>query len=393
MDLSPEELARYSRHIRLKRFGLKGQQALAHSSALVVGLGGLGSPVALYLAAAGVGRLGLADFDTVAEHNLQRQILHDVPAVGGSKMSSAVSRIKALNPHVQIVEHAEGVTVDNALSIFADYDIIIDGSDNFATRYLTNDAAVLSGKPLVYGSVFQFDGQVAVFDTVAGGPCYRCLFPESPEPGVVPNCDEAGVLGALCGVVGSMQAMEAIKRLAKLDGVEQQTGWMTLVDSWGSQFERIKIPKNPDCPVCGASPKITSLDPEVYEFACEAESGAATLSSMDASVNNPPLEIDIHTAKAWLDDPAADVVLIDVREPFELDICSIEGSEKIPMGSVPESLDAFASDKTYIIQCHHGGRSLRVTEFLRQQGIERVTNMMGGIDAWALAFEPDMARY
>ncbi|MGB0370622.1 MAG: molybdopterin-synthase adenylyltransferase MoeB [Opitutales bacterium] len=391
MSLNPQELARFSRHLRLNRFGLEAQERLKGSSALVIGLGGLGSPVALYLAAAGVGRIGLADFDTVAEHNLQRQIIHDTPSVGEPKLVSARRRLEALNPDLEIEEHGEGVTVENALSIFSRYDIIVDGTDNFPTRYLNNDAAVLSGKPLVYGSVFQFDGQVAVFDSNAGGPCYRCLFPEPPEPGSVPNCDEAGVLGALCGVVGSIQALEAIKYLAGLSAPNDGTGDLLLIDSWGSTFDKLHIHKDPNCPVCGKNPRMKSLDAEDYEFNCAVETASASVSGMNASIENPPLEIDVHTAKAWIENDS--VVLVDVREPFEVDICQIAGSAKIPMGEVPEKVGEFSQDKTYVIQCHHGGRSLQVTQFLRQSGLEKVTNMAGGIEAWALEIEPGMARY
>ena len=393
MTLSSAELARYSRHVRLNRFGLEGQERLVQSSVLVVGLGGLGSPAALYLVAAGVGKIGLADFDVVAEHNLQRQIIHDTPSVGKSKVESAKAKISALNPHVEVIDHPEGVTVDTAPDLFAQYDIIVDGSDNFSTRYLNNDAAVLAKKPLVYGSVFQFDGQVALFDSAAGGPCYRCLFPELPEAGAVPSCDEAGVLGALCGWVGSMQALTAIKYLALPEERASQIGCLHLIDSWGMKVEELKIPKNPNCPICGSDPSILELQPAHYEFTCEVPAQAASVASMSQSITDPPLEIDIHTAKQWLEESPDQVELVDVREPFEFDICQIEGSEKMPMGSVPEHIQEFSPDTTYVIQCHHGGRSLRVTEFLRQNGLSRVTNMAGGIDAWAVEIEPGMARY
>ena len=356
-------------------------------------MGGLGSPAALYLAAAGIGRLGLTDFDVVAEHNLQRQIIHDTPSVGSSKIKSATARISALNPHVTLSEHSEGVTVENAQALFADYDIIVDGSDNFPTRYFNNDAAVLAKKPLVYGSVFQFDGQVALFDSAAGGPCYRCLFPDLPESGSMPSCDEAGVLGALCGWVGSMQALEAIKYLALPEERPNQIGRLHLIDSWSMKVEELRIPKNPDCPVCGTNPRITTLESARYEFTCEATEQIASVSDMSTSITEPPLEIDIHTAKEWLEQSQESVELIDVREPFELEICQIKGSKQVPMGSIPEQLGTFSPKTTYVIQCHHGGRSLRVTEFLRQNGLSRVTNMAGGIDAWAVEIEAGMTRY
>lgn len=393
MQLNPQELARYSRHLRLNRFGRDAQERLKGSSALVVGLGGLGSPVALYLAAAGVGRIGLADFDTVAEHNLQRQIIHDTPSVGSPKLTSAIARLSAINPHVQLEQHPEGISAENAVSIFSKYDILIDGTDNFPTRYLNNDAAVLAGKPLVYGSVFQFDGQVALFDPARGGPCYRCLFPQPPEPGAVPNCDEAGVLGALCGVVGSIQALEAIKYLAGLSETEDDSCELLLIDSWGTQFEKIRVCKDPQCLACGTNRQIRELRPEDYDFTCAVESAEATVSHMDGSFENPPLEIDIHTAKTWLDTQSDSVVLVDVREPFEVEICKIDGSQTIPMGEVPDRVSEFSPDKTYVIQCHHGGRSMQVTQYLRQQGLSKVTNMAGGIEAWALEIEPSMARY
>jgi molybdopterin/thiamine biosynthesis adenylyltransferase/rhodanese-related sulfurtransferase len=389
-SLSPAELSRYSRHILLDEIGVEGQRRLAASKVLIVGAGGLGSPAALYLAAAGVGTLGIADFDRVEEHNLQRQLLHGTGSVGKLKTDSAAARLADVNPFVRVHPHTEGITVENALELFSHYDVIVDGSDNFATRYLNNDAAFLAKKPLVYGSIFKFEGQVAVFDPVRGGPCYRCLFPEPPPAGSVPNCGEAGVVGALCGVIGSLQALEAIKLIAGFG--EPLVGRMLTYDALRQQFNTITLPRDPDCPLCGRAPKITALHAENYQAVCATP---ATPSSSTSSMSNEthPLEISVEETKRLLETNPEGVVLIDVREPHEIEICRIAGAEHIPMRQIPERLGDLPQDKHLLIQCHHGGRSMRVTEFLRSRGFTAVSNVAGGIDAWSLQIDPTLRRY
>ncbi len=379
--LSAEELSRYSRHIRLPDVGVEKQASLRQARVLIIGMGGLGSPVALYLAAAGVGTLGLADFDRVEAHNLQRQILHTEDSVGQSKLDSAMSRLRALNSGCKLVAHPEGITLDNAVELIGQYDLVVDGSDNFPTRYLVNDAAYLARRPLVYGSIFQFEGQISLFDTPNGAPCYRCLFPQIPAPGTVPNCDQAGVFGALCGIVGSMQSMEALKALMGIG--ETLAGRLLVVDTLTSRLTRLNLKRDPQCPLCGESPSITDLQAKNYEFACQSEP------EQDSDAN---MEIDIHQAKEkCAAEPAP--IMIDVREDFELEICSIDGARHIPLGELPEKYDALPRDRELIVFCHHGGRSLRATQFLHAHGYENAVSMRGGIDKWALAFEPDMARY
>ena len=385
--LSPAELARYSRHILLDQIGVEGQRRLAAAKVLIVGAGGLGSPAALYLAAAGVGTLGIADFDRVEEHNLQRQLLHGSCSVGKLKTDSAVARLADVNPFVRVQPHLDGVTVENALELFSHYDVIVDGSDNFATRYLNNDAAFLAKKPLVYGSIFKFEGQVAVFDPARGGPCYRCLFPEPPPAGSVPNCGEAGVVGALCGVIGSLQALETIKLVAGFG--EPLLGRMLTYDALRQQFTTITLPRDPDCPLCGRAPKIDALRAENYQTICAPSPKPASLMSNETY----PLEISVEETKRLLETNPAGVRLIDVREAHEVEICAIAGAEHIPMRQIPERLSDLPQDKHLLIHCHHGGRSMRVTEFLRGHGFTAVTNVAGGIDAWALQIDPSLRRY
>ncbi len=383
-DLSPAELSRYSRHILLDQIGLEGQRRLAASRALVIGAGGLGSPAALYLAAAGVGTIGIADFDRVEEHNLQRQLLHDSRSVGRLKVESAAERLAQINPFVRVVPHADGVTVENAVKLFSEYDVILDGTDNFTTRYLNNDAAFFARKPLVYGSIFRFEGQVAVFDPARGGPCYRCLFPEPPPPGEIPNCAEAGVVGALCGVIGSLQAMEALKLLANFG--EPLLGRLLTYDALSQRFNTISLPRDPDCPLCGVHPRIQTL--QLENVSCQSPAPSSSMS--DHSV---PLEISVEETRQLLQNSPDTVALIDVRESHERAICRIEGAIHIPMRQIPEQLDELPRNKHLLIQCHHGGRSMRVTEFLRSRGFTDVSNVAGGIDAWALQIEPGMNRY
>jgi adenylyltransferase/sulfurtransferase len=386
-DLSPAELARYSRQILLEQFGVAGQQKLAAARILVIGAGGLGSPAALYLAAAGVGTLGIADFDQVEEHNLQRQLLHDTPSVGTPKVESAVARLAAVNPFIRVVPHADGVTAENAIALFSGYDVIVDGTDNFGARYLNNDAACLARRPLVYGSVFKFDGQVAVFDPASGGPCYRCLFPAPPPAGSVPGCGEAGVLGALCGVIGSLQALEAIKLVTGIG--EPLRGRLLTYHALDQNFQTLTLPRDPGCRVCGTHPSIREIDPTRYAAACAAPPAPAPA----MSTPDVPLEVSVAEASRLRQSAPERTLIIDVREAFELAICRVEGAEHIPMRQIPEQVDALPRDKHLLILCHSGGRSYRVTEFLRARGLPAVSNIAGGIDAWAEAIEPGMARY
>ncbi len=391
--LTPEQLARYSRHIVLAEVGLPGQQKLAEARVLVIGMGGLGSPAALYLAAAGIGTLGLADFDMVQEHNLQRQILHTTESISASKTGSARERLHALNPHVTLREHPEGVTCENALALFSQYDLVVDGSDNFPTRYLVNDAAFFARKPLVYGSIFQFEGQVAIFDSAAGAPCYRCLFPQMPAPGTVPNCEEAGVFGALCGVIGSMQAMETIKYLLGIG--EPLLGRLLTIDALTMRHHPISLKKDPQCPLCGTAPTINCLMPENYEFSCrdEPENDSPAQHKTDADGDNErPEEIGLDEAKALLDADSRPF-LLDVREPHEVAICKIEGGINIPLAQLPQNLESLPRDEPILVHCHHGGRSMKAVKLLRSRGFAQAINIKGGIHAWAERFAPDMPRY
>lgn len=379
-ELSPAELARYSRHILLEEIGLDGQRRLAAARVLVIGAGGLGSPAALYLAAAGVGTLGIADLDRVESHNLQRQLLHDTAAVGESKVSSASRRLAALNPHIRVQTHDAGVTAENAVALFREYDIVVDGTDNFAARYINNDAAYQAGRPLVFGSVFKFEGQVAVFDPARGGPCYRCLFPTPPEPGTVPGCGEAGVLGAICGVIGSLQAVEAVKLITGF-GVPLR-GQLLTYDARKQSFETLVLARNPACPLCGQK--------------TAPPSGGASIAVQAAAevppVTGVPLEISVADAAQRLrGDPQA--LLLDVREPWEVQIASIADAKFIPMRQVPESLATLPRDHHLLVLCHHGSRSQRVAEFLRAQGFPAVSNVAGGIAAWAEKVDASLARY
>lgn len=384
--LSPAELARYSRHILLDEIGVKGQQAISAARVLVIGAGGLGSPAALYLAAAGVGTLGIADFDRVAEHNLQRQLLHDDTGIGEPKVVSAAKRLRATNPHVTVVEHADGITAENAVEIFSTYDAIVDGTDNFSARYLNNDAAFFAGKPLVYGSVFKFEGQVAVFAPSRGGPCYRCLFPKAPPSGSVPGCGEAGVLGALCGVIGSMQALETIKLIAGVG--EPLIGRLLTYNALTQNFTTLALPRDPACPLCGARPSIHGLQ---HDRAAEAACAPENFRQKDTV--DFPLELSVNEAKRLIETAGDHTLIVDVREPYELEICALPGTRDIPMRQIPEQLDALPRDKHLLILCHHGGRSRRVTEFLRARGLTAVSNIDGGVDAWAAEIDPSLRRY
>lgn len=384
-QLNSEELARYSRHILLDEIGTGGQERLKQSKVLVIGAGGLGSPAAMYLAAAGVGTLGIADFDTVELHNLQRQLLHGTADVNALKTHSARKRLQEINPHVSIELHETGVQADNALALFQSYDIIVDGSDNFATRYLNNDASYFAGKPLVYGSIFKFEGQASVFNGSPDAPCYRCLFPEPPPPGSVPNCGEAGVLGALCGIIGSMQALETIKVIVGVG--DSLAGSLFVMDTLSMLTRKLKIKKDPQCPLCSATASIHSIQADRYQDHCETDTSEST----SATPSEYPIEVDIQEAKRLLD--SGKTSLIDVREAFELGICQIENSRHIPMNTISQHLDEIPQEGPLLIQCHHGGRSMQVANYLRQNGFDNAINMAGGIDAWAARFDPAMQRY
>lgn len=383
--LSAEETARYSRHLRLPGFDAEHQSRLLGAKVLIIGMGGLGSPAALYLAAAGIGTLGLADFDQVELHNLQRQILHDESSIGHSKLASAVARLKALNSKLNIQKHPEGVTVNNAIELFGGYDIIIDGSDNFPTRYLNNDAAFFAKKPLIYGSVFQFEGQVSLFNPHEGGPCYRCLFPEMPPPGSVPNCDEAGVFGALCGIIGSYQALEAVKYITGIG--KNLSGKLCVLDSLNNTQRTLQLKPDPACPLCGKKPRITKVEPNLYAHEQTCQTETATMNTEEI-----PLELDVQEAQKLAQNNAS-AVFLDVREGYEVDICTIKNALHIPMGEISGRLKELPKDAPLLVYCHHGMRSLRVTEALRAHDFPLAQSIRDGIHAWALAFEPKMQRY
>lgn len=386
--MEPEELARYSRHIILPEIGREGQERLRAAKVLIIGMGGLGSPAGLYLAAAGVGTLGLADFDTVEAHNLQRQILHDNDRVGTPKLESAMARLRALNPGVILMPHPEGITVENAAEVFSRYDIIVDGTDNFPTRYLNNDAAVLAKRPLVYGSIFRFEGQVSVFAPHLGGPCYRCLFPEMPEPGSVPNCEEAGVLGALPGIVGSYQAMETIKWITGAG--TSLMGRLLVMDCLAMTHRTLNLKRDPECPVCGEHPMIRELRADSYEWSCAPDAKPEDPVGMESEYST---EITVAEAHQRLTAEGERPILLDVREDYEREIAAIPAHLAIPMQEVPDRLGELPRDKEIIVHCHHGGRSLQVTGFLRSKGYAKAQNLKGGIDGWAVEIDPTLQRY
>ncbi|MCC5788742.1 MAG: molybdopterin-synthase adenylyltransferase MoeB [Opitutales bacterium] len=380
--LTEAEITRYSRQTILPGVGLEGQVKLKNSRVLVIGAGGLGSPVLLYLAAGGIGTLGIADPDTVTTHNLQRQIIHDTPSEGERKVTVARRKIEALNPHTKTIEHPTGITPENALGIFSEYDLIIDATDNFPTRFLNNDAAYLARKPLVSGSILRYEGQFALFDPNRSGPCYRCLFPRMPEPGTVPNCAEAGVLGALAGIIGSAQAFLAIRYLLGIG--DAALGQLTVYRGTENQFRTLQLKKDPHCPLCSKKPEIMEIDPQNYQWQCSSETSDG---------DEPPLEISVQEAAERLRTAPENHFLLDVREPDEWNLVRIPEAQLIPMGNVAGQTDALPKEKTILVHCHHGMRSLRVTQFLRQKGFPKVTNIAGGIDAWAREVDPSLKRY
>lgn len=381
--LEPAELLRYSRHLLLPEIGVSGQQRLKSSRVLVIGAGGLGSPLALYLAAGGVGTLGIVDFDVVDETNLQRQIIHGTSYLGKPKLDSARDRIGEVNPHVHVETYPVQLTSANALEIFADYEVIVDGTDNFPTRYLANDASVLLGKPYVYGSVFRFEGQNSVFAT-PGGPCYRCLFAEPPPPGMVPSCAEGGVLGVVPGLVGTIQALETIKLLLGLG--QTLAGRLLIFDALKLSFRELQLRRDPDCPVCGDNPTVTELID--YERFC----GIEPIAEDEQDMTNDRLSV--LELKEQLDKGEA-IELIDVREPYEWDIGNLapQGAKLIPLKELRDRTDEIDPDGDVVVYCRTGARSARAVEFLREQGYTRVRNLVGGIHAWSDDVDPSIPKY
>jgi adenylyltransferase/sulfurtransferase len=385
-ELTRDELSRYARHLILPEVGVEGQQKLKAARVLCVGAGGLGSPLALYLAAAGVGTLGLVDFDVVDASNLQRQILHTTGDVGRKKLDSAEEKLAALNPAVHVVKHETMLSSTNAMDILKDYDIVADGTDNFPTRYLVNDACVLLGKPNVYGSVFRFEGQASVFAT-REGPCYRCLYPEPPPPGTVPSCAEGGVLGILPGLIGIIQATEVIKLI--LGKGEALVGRLLLVDALSMRFRELKLKKNPECPVCGAHPTVTSLID--YQQFCGIVPEASPEAGQETTLKNGIPQMTVQELKVRRD-RGDDLFVLDVREPYEYQIANIGGT-LIPQNELPQRLAEIDRNREIVVQCRSGGRSQRIAEFLAQQGYPNVKNLAGGILAWADAIDPKITKY
>jgi adenylyltransferase/sulfurtransferase len=380
-SLSHEELLRYSRHLTLPEVGLAGQSKLKQSRVLIVGAGGLGSPAALYLAAAGIGTLGIVDFDLVDRSNLQRQILHGTSGIGTAKTESARARLHDVNPHTVVETFPERLSSANALDILKRFDVIVDGSDNFPTRYLVSDACVLLGKPNVYGAVFRFDGQVSVFSTADGGPCYRCLYAEPPPPDLVPSCAEGGVLGVLPGIIGSLQALETIKLITGVGTT--LVGRLLLFDGRRMQFRELALEKDPDCPACGARPSVTALID--YEAFCGV--GVVGGGGNGAGVEITPQELRRERGKK------PNLLLLDVREPREAEIARIEGSQLIPLRELPRAIPQLPAHAEIVTFCHHGPRSLKARELLKGAGFANVRSLAGGIDAWSREVDAEVPRY
>jgi sulfur-carrier protein adenylyltransferase/sulfurtransferase len=394
--LSNDEIARYSRHLILPEVGMEGQQKLKAAKVLCVGTGGLGAPLAMYLAAAGVGTIGLVDFDTVDASNLQRQIIHSTATVGKLKVDSAEIMLKGLNPHLNVVKHNTMLTSANALEILKDYDVIADGTDNFQTRYLVNDACVLLGKPNAYASIYRFEGQASIFGT-EDGPCYRCLYPEPPPPGLVPSCAEGGVLGILPGLLGVIQATETIKLILGIG--EPLIGRLLLVDALGMSFRTLKLRKNPECPVCGLNPTVTELIDynQFCGIAPPTEVGPLEV-ARDKAVGNHPVvdgipQITVEELKRKLD-AKEDIFVLDVREPHEYLIANL-GAPQIPVGEIERRVGELAAQKNreVIVHCRSGARSQKAALVLKQAGFTNVSNLAGGILAWADKIDPSMPKY
>ena len=382
MELGNDALKRYSRQLVLPEVGLDGQRKIRSSRVLCVGAGGLGSPVALYLAAAGVGRLGIVDSDIVELSNLHRQILHETPEVGQPKTSSAATRLGRMNPDIEIVTHPCRLTSSNAEEIIREYDIVVDGTDNFPTRFLVNDACVMLKKPNVYGSILRFEGQASVFGPHLGGPCYRCLYPEPPPPGTVPSCAEGGVMGALPGIIGTIQAMETLKLI--LGAGESLMGRLMLVDALKMRFREIRVRRDPGCPVCGEEPTITSL--MEYEPMCGIDSS-------DLKPGMHPDEVTVQDMKRALEDPNSGIKVLDVREPGEYEISKIEGVPLAPLSALRTWIQELDPNQSYYFTCKVGVRSMQLVQFLQQQGFKSVKSVQGGITSWSAEIDPRVPRY
>jgi len=373
-QLNNEERVRYSRHLTMPEVGIDGQRRLKAAHVLCIGAGGLGSPAALYLAAAGVGTIGIVDFDDVDLSNLQRQILHGTKDIGRSKLKSARDRLRDANPNIEVELHECRFSSENASELVARYDLVVDGSDNFPTRYLSNDVCVFARRPNIYGSIFRFDGQSSVFAPHLGGPCYRCLFPEPPAPGTIPNCAEAGVLGVLPGIIGMVQAIEAIKLILGVG--EPLIGRLLHFEALKMKFRELKLRRDPQCPVCGDAPTIAA--PVDYEQFCGIAADVPAIS--------------VHDLKRKRDAREA-IQLIDVREPFEFEIARIDGAKLIPLGQLANRLHELKRNGQTVVHCHTGMRSAQAVQMLRQTGFTNVYNLEGGIDAWANEIDPAMQKY
>ena len=382
MNLTPDQYMRYSRHLILPEIGEEGQKKLLAAKVLIIGAGGLGSPLGLYLAAAGVGTIGLVDFDVVDLSNLQRQILHTNDEIGKPKLDSAEKRIKAMNPDTRVLKHNTRISSENALEIIKGYDVVVDGTDNFPTRYLVNDACVFLNKPNIYGSIFRFEGQATVFQPKKG-PCYRCLYPEPPPPGMVPSCAEGGVLGILPGIIGVIQATEAVKLIVGTG--EPLIGRLLLYNALDMTFRTLKLRRDKNCPVCGDHPTVTRLID--YEAFCGMKRGEGK-----ETVTIP--EMTVYELKAKMD-KKDDFVLLDVREPFEYEIAKIPGSKLIPLGEVPKRVGELESlkNKEIVVHCKSGGRSAKAVEFLKQSGFTKIWNVVGGIGEWSNKIDPKVPKY
>jgi sulfur-carrier protein adenylyltransferase/sulfurtransferase len=379
VDLSKDEVRRYSRHLLLPEVGMEGQRAIKAAKVLCVGAGGLGSPVAMYLAAAGVGTLGIVDYDVVDYSNLQRQLLHMTRDVGRPKVESARDRLNAINPEVRVEVHGGSLSSANAFDLLSRYDLVVDGTDNFPTRYLVNDACVLTRTPYVYGSIFQFEGQASIF-AAENGPCYRCLYPEPPPPGLVPSCAEGGVLGVLPGIIGTIQATEALKLIVKAG--TSLVGRLLILDALQMKFREVRLRRDPECPVCGDHPSIREL--QDYEQFCGTKPPAGLAADPGFDISAEELKLALNG-----DRPP---VLLDVREPMEFQINRLPGAVLVPLGELPENLGEIDGTRDIVVYCHHGIRSVRAVEFLRGAGF-RARNLKGGITAWIDRVDPTMLRY
>jgi len=382
MQLTNDEIKRYSRHLILPEVGMAGQKKICSTSVLCIGAGGLGSPIAMYLAAAGIGKLGIVDFDAVDFSNLQRQIIHSTEDVGRLKSESARETIKGINPNVDVVLHNTRLTSENALEIIGQYDIVVDGTDNFPTRYLTNDACVLLKKPNAYGSIFRFEGQASVFAPHLGGPCYRCLYPEPPPPGMVPSCAEGGVLGVLPGIIGCIQAAEILK-LALGKG-SSLIGRLLLFNALDMKFRELKLRRDPECPLCGENPTLTRLID--YEQFCGVNAEPTS-----SAIN--PDEVTVQEMKRALDDPKLGIKVIDVRDPDEYEIAHVNGVPQIPLGALPQRFTELDPNQQIYLHCKSGIRSMKAVKFLKEQGFKYVKSVKGGITAWSDEIDPGVPKY